>query len=187
MRWRQPARLRLLILLVLLAGALGAWLFLVALERSYRERENYSFIEEGLAMGGDAPQPPRGTRAVLNLCEKEDGYRSEVYAWEPIRDGPPAPDLAWLRRMGDFVDTQRRAGRPVFVHCYSGVSRSGMVVTAYEMFKNHWTRDEALEFVRSKRPATRPNPAFMELLGEWEQALKEQPAKGEPAKATGGD
>jgi len=47
-----------------------------------------------------------------------------------------------------------------------------MVVTAYLMFKNNWTRDQALAFVRSRRPITRPNPAFMQLLNEWEQVLK---------------
>jgi len=70
------------------------------------------------------------------------------------------------------VDAQRQAGRTVFVHCFAGVSRSGMVVTAYLMFKHGWTRDQALEFVRSKRPSAKPNGAFMELLLEWERELK---------------
>jgi protein-tyrosine phosphatase len=34
------------------------------------------------------------------------------------------------------VDANRRAGRTTFVHCRNGVSRSGMVVTAYLMWKN---------------------------------------------------
>lgn len=74
--------------------------------------------------------------------------------------------------MVDFIQTQRNAGRTVFVHCLAGVSRSGMVVVAYLMSKYAWTRDEALAFVRTKRPGARPNPAFMRLLGEWEQMVK---------------
>src|SRR5262249_17465837 len=162
-----------------LAGSLGAWLFLLSREqgansspfppslgRPYRGVwTNYSLIEEGLYMGGSGPEPPPGTDAVLNLCEVEDRYRSAVHVWGPIPDREPAPDLDWLRRMVAFVATQRRGGATVFVHCQAGVSRSGMVVTAYEMSSKHWTRDEALEFVRSKRPVTRPNPAFMERLG----------------------
>jgi hypothetical protein len=177
---------RLFVLLILLAGCLAARLFLLSRARSYQEGPNYSLIEEGLYMGGSGPEPPPGTNAVLNLCEVEDRYRSAVHVWEPIRDAEPAPDLDWLRRMVAFVDTQRRAGATVFVHCQAGVSRSGMVVTAYEMSSKHWTRDEALEFVRSKRPVTRPNPAFMQRLGEWEQALREQPA-GEGSAKAGGD
>jgi hypothetical protein len=183
---RNVASLRLLVLLLLLAGCLGARLYLLFVERSYREEPNYSLIEDGLYMGGCVPEPPPGTTAVLNLCETEDRYRSAVHVWEPIRDAEPAPDLDWLRRMVAFVETQRRGGATVYVHCQAGASRSGMVVTAYEMAGKHWTREQALEFVRSKRPITRPNPAFMERLGEWEQALREQPTPGGPAKA-GGD
>ena len=73
--------------------------------------------------------------------------------------------------MVEFVDAQRRAGATVYVHCFAGVSRSGMVVVAYLMFKNKWTRDEALAFVRTKRDIVRPNPAFMEQLSAWERVV----------------
>src|SRR6202011_4872495 len=120
--------------------------------------------------------PPPGTMAVLNLCEAADPYQAEAHKWEAIRDAEPAPNIDWLRQMVEFVDTKRQAGLTVFVHCRAGVSRSGMVVTAYEMSKNHWTRDQALAFVRTRRPITRPNPAFMQRLLEWEQVVKEGPA-----------
>jgi hypothetical protein len=173
-------RVRLVVLGVLLAASLGALLFLFWLERLYDDAgQNYAQIEVGLWMGGDVTKPPRGTQAVLNLCEKPDPYRAEVHLWEPIPDRDPAPSLAWLRRMVEFVDAQRRAGLTVYVHCRNGVSRSGMVVTAYEMYKNHWTRDEALAFVRSKRPIARPNPAFMKRLKEWEQERSSSSAAGD--------
>jgi protein-tyrosine phosphatase len=139
-----------------------------------RGEPNYSLVEDGLYQGGYVKAPPFGAQAVLNLCETEDLYRAEVHDWVPIPDASPAPDLDWLRRRVEFVDAQRRAGRTVYVHCWAGVSRSGMVVTAYLMFEHRWTREEALAFVRSRRPVTRPNPAFMELLGEWEQALRDR-------------
>lgn len=165
---------RWIILGVLLAGCVAAWLYLLRLEMLYRAEEaNYSLIEDGLYMGGDVDQPPWGTRAVLNLCEIKDPYQAEVHLWKPIHDGHPAPSVEWLREMVEFVDAKRQAGLTTYVHCRNGVSRSGMVVTAYLMFKNNWPRDEALAFVRSKRPITRPNHAFMERLLEWEQALKE--------------
>jgi protein-tyrosine phosphatase len=37
-----------------------------------------------------------------------------------------------------------------------------------------WPRDEALAFVRQRRPQARPNRAFMELLIEWGQRLAKQ-------------
>jgi hypothetical protein len=160
---------------VLLAGCVGAWLVLLAVARSYEE-ENYALIEEGLYLGGRVRRPPPGATAVLNLCRQEDPYRVAVQRWEPIADAAPAPDLRWLRDMVAFLDARRREGRTTFVHCRNGVSRSGMVVTAYVMFKHGLGRDEALARVRSGRPLTRPNPAFLERLAEWEQALQGQAA-----------
>ena len=122
-------------------------------------------------MGGDVEKTPRGTKAGLNLCEKEDAYHCEFYRWEPITDAAPAPSLEWLRQMVEFVANNRKAGRTTFVHCRNGVSRSGLVMTAYLMRKNHWPRDEALAFIRTKRPEARPNPAFMKLLLDWQREL----------------
>ncbi|MGH7171903.1 MAG: dual specificity protein phosphatase family protein [Gemmataceae bacterium] len=158
-------------LVILLTTASGVSLFLVGLAYVLRQEDNYSRIEDHLYMGGAVAAPPRGTQAVLNLCEKEDPYHCEFHLWEPIADSEPAPSLDWLRRMVDLVDAKQRAGVTTYVHCRNGVSRSGMLVVAYEMRKNHWTRDEALAFVRSKRPITRPNPAFLRLLLEWERLV----------------
>jgi hypothetical protein len=165
------------LLIALLIILVAAWLVANLVTLWHREKEDYTLIEDGLYMGAYVRRPPPGVRAVVNLCETPDGYECESHLWEPIRDSAPAPDLDWLRRVVQFVDDHRREGDVVFVHCLAGVSRSGMVVTAYEMRKNRWTRDEAIEFVRSRRPQTWPNPAFMELLLEWErEALGATPA-----------
>jgi Dual specificity phosphatase, catalytic domain len=156
------------VLVLLLFACIGGWLILLALQHLYAEKENFDEIEPGLFMGGDVTAPPPGTTAVMNLCEKEDEYRCEIHVWEPIRDAAPAPSIAWLAKQVEFVEAQRAAGRTTYVHCFQGASRSGLVVTAYLMRKNRWTRDEALAFVRVHRPQARPNPAFMELLSQWE-------------------
>lgn len=132
---------------------------------------NYTEIEPGLYMGGLVSQPPPGTRAVLNLCEIDDSYRNERYRWEPIHDSEPAPGLDWLRNQVAFVEQALSAGETVYIHCRAGISRSGMVVAAYYVAKNHWSRDQALEFIRNRRLGVRPNPAFMKLLTEWEESI----------------
>jgi protein-tyrosine phosphatase len=154
------------------AAALGVGAVHLAAEWYTREPPNYSRIEEGLFLGGAVRQPPPGVGAVLNLCETPDPYQAAVQRWEPVRDAEPTPDLDWLRRQVEFIRSERRAGRVVFVHCRNGVSRSGLVVTAYLMAREGWSRDEALAYVRSGRPKVRPNPAFLRLLLEWEEAVK---------------
>ena len=111
---------------------------------------------------------------MLNLCEADDPYRAAAYRWEPIPDTGPAPGLDWLREQVRFVDDQRAAGRVVFVHCRNGVSRSGLVVVAHLMARHGWSRDRALDFVRSRREVVRPNPAFLKLLLDWERELRQE-------------
>ena len=169
MRWTWRRYWPVVVLTVLAVAVIAAH---IVVDRLTREPPNYSQVEDGLWLGGYVPEPPPGTRAVLNLCESEDPYRVESHRWEPIPDAEPVPSLDWLRAQVGFIEGERAAGRPVFVHCRNGVSRSGMVVVAYVMARHGWSRDEAMEFVRSQRPGLRPNPAFMRLLLEWERSLK---------------
>src|SRR4051794_33571107 len=111
-------------LAALIGVAIVALTVHLAVERITREPPNYSLIEEGLYLGGYVPQPPPGTRAVLNLCETEDRYQVESHRWVPIRDAEPVPALEWLREQVTFIEQERAVGRTVFVHCRNGVSRS---------------------------------------------------------------
>ena len=163
------------VLAVLLFCSIGTWLCAAGPGATLPcEPENYSLIEEGLYMGGATAEPPPGTRAVLNLCEMKDRYECEIHVWDPIRDSAPAPSVAWLKEKVAFIATQRRAKRTTFVHCFQGASRSGLVVAAYLMREHRWSRAETIAFIRTKRPEMRPNPAFLELLGEWERVLRER-------------
>jgi hypothetical protein len=156
---------------LVLCAALGlATIAYLAVDRLTRE-EPYSLIEDRLYVGGATDRPPPGTGAVLNLCDRPDTYSVDSSLWEPI-DGSDPPGLEWLRRVVAFIDGGRRAGVTTYVHCLAGMNRSGMVVTAYLMHERHWTRDQALAFVQSRRPEVQPNPAFLRFLGEWEETLK---------------
>ena len=177
MRWRWRRSWPVVVLAALAVAVVAAH---VVVDWLTREPPNYSKIEDGLWLGGYVGEPPPGTRAVFNLCEAEDPYRAESHRWEPIRDAEPVPSLDWLREQVGFIEAERAAGRAVFVHCRNGVSRSGLVVVAYYMARDGWSRVEAMEFVRSRRPGLRPNPAFMQLLSEWERSLKGKGAEAEP-------
>lgn len=132
---------------------------------------NYSLIEPGFYMGGRQSMPP-GTGAVLNLSKYKDGFVAEVCMERPIEDGGIAPSIEWLQEQVAFIDQQRQAGRTVYVHCDAGISRSGMVSAAYFMWRNHWSREQALAFLRAARPVVNPNLAQMELLTRWEKAIE---------------
>jgi hypothetical protein len=167
------------ILLLLAAVASVVAFNLIAADAQSRARQesypstNYSRIENGLYLGGILSEAPPGVSVVLNVGETADPYKVEVHRWEPIPDLGPAPELAWLRSQVKFIDEQRKAGRTVYVHCRAGVNRSSTVVAAYLMWRDHLTRDEALEIIRGKRRRIMPFPAYQDYLSEWEKSLKD--------------
>ncbi|PAV81946.1 hypothetical protein WR25_26872 [Diploscapter pachys] len=55
-------------------------------------------------------------------------------------------------------------GKPLLVHCESGVSRSVTLVAGYLMRRFNWTPDKAVVFVRKARPTVQPNDGFMRQL-----------------------
>ena len=143
--------------------------------------ESVSFGSEvGRGLGEDELPPYAAMLAAFHR-----GHAAELRAMIadlPLRPGDQVLDMAcgdgaytcWLAERVAFVEEHRSDNETVYVHCQNGVSRSVMVVTAYLMKAHGWSRDEALAFVRQRRPLARPNPAFMELLAEWEKRLKER-------------
>jgi Dual specificity phosphatase, catalytic domain len=169
-------------LVVVLSGVV-AWLVLLWVQGSY-DRPNCC-VEEGLYIGMAVDRPPSGTRAVVNLCGRQDPYSVEASLWVPVFEGGSEPTLDWLRKVVGFIDEQRKVGRTTYVHCLAGMNRSGAAVTAYLMQEHGWRRDEALRLVQNRRPEVQPNPTLMRLLIEWELVVKEgpgiAPGPGHPA------
>ena len=59
----------------------------------------------------------------------------------------------------------------VFVHCAAGMSRSPTIVIAYIMWKKQIYLNDAIKFVREKRPLISPNANSMNQLKIFEELL----------------
>lgn len=135
---------------------------------------NYSKVDTGLYVGGCMHAVPDGVKVVFDFREAADeldGLELVGSVWLPIPDGE-FPGIQWLDMTVDLVTAFCSRGVPVLLHCTSGVSRSGMVATAFEMRTRHLGRDAALEMVRRGRPVVTPNPEFMLGLLQYEHWLK---------------
>ena len=66
-----------------------------------------------------------------------------------------------------FIDGKEK----VFVHCAAGMSRSPTVVIAYIMWKKKLSLNEAINFVKEKRPLISPNDNFMNQLKIFQDLL----------------
>ncbi|KAF9166367.1 dual specificity phosphatase 12 [Actinomortierella ambigua] len=80
------------------------------------------------------------------------------------------PDWEKTNLIKHFPETNRfiadalGKGGKVLVHCVAGASRSPTIVCAYLMKEQKLKVEEALEFVRTKRPLVGPNQGFMSQL-----------------------
>jgi hypothetical protein len=146
------------------AGAALAWW------KTEDRGKPYDLIEDHLYLGEAVSRPPPGTGAVVNLCGVEDPYTVETRLWRPVLEEGTQPTMEWLREVVDFIEQQRRGGRTVYVHCMAGVNRSAAAMTAYLMREHGWSREDALSFVRSRRPQVQPDPGLIRLLDEWERS-----------------
>ncbi|CAM6017275.1 unnamed protein product [Sphagnum balticum] len=69
----------------------------------------------------------------------------------------------------EFIESGRNSGGVVLVHCFAGVSRSGAVVTAYLMKKEHLAMDNALESLKKSSEIVCPNDGFKQQLRMFEE------------------
>lgn len=70
-----------------------------------------------------------------------------------------------------LIDFYIYNGKRVVINCYAGASRSVTIVLAYLMYKNKYTVQEALSFVRQKRPIINPNYGFVCQLYKLQDTL----------------
>ncbi len=97
--------------------------------------------------------------AIINCTVKEEfhpyflnkpKYRLDV---EDSRDNENIQKF-WLKLNDtvEFIDYEINNGNIVYVHCYWGLMRSATVVAAYLIKKYQYTPQEAIQFVKQKRP-----------------------------------
>lgn len=117
----------------------------------------------------------------------ESDLRSSV-PHEHIKEGekevcPPVcscstPCREWKRRKSarqTEKETQKGLGvhTPpcILVHCKKGQSRSATIVCAYLIYRNGWSVDHALRYMRLIRPSVAPNIGFLHSLRVFQEQM----------------
>lgn len=70
----------------------------------------------------------------------------------PTTDFTGTPTHDQIRTAVDFIVQYREQNDSVYVHCKAGRTRSATVVACYLVKVNLWTPEEAVSFIKSKRP-----------------------------------
>jgi hypothetical protein len=112
--------------------------------------------------------------AILNMTREDSqcfhpDHSDIPYLHIPILDTCNQNISQYFGTTNRFIDRHIASG--IYVHCTAGISRSATIVIAYMMYRNHYTLDQAFDFVKSKRPCISPNLDFMGNLLKYEQAI----------------
>lgn len=147
------------------------FLFLSSFRRGKKENR-FDLIDDKIVLGcqlsreHEAELAAHSVCAVLDLtCEFAEAsfLRHLDYRSIPILD-THTPPLEALQEGADFL-VQSAAQGPVYVHCALGHGRSALFVAAYLIrSRKAKTADEAIEFIRARRPNIGLHPGQRAVL-----------------------
>lgn len=163
----------------------------IVMELANREGPDLTWIAEDLAIGGQV-RPDEweaiaaaGIRAVVDCraegCDPADVLEAHDLAFLHL----PTPDagsfqpeqvaagIAW-------IEQQLAAGRPTFIHCRAGRGRSVMLGAAV-LTRRGLSPDEALAWVRARRPIVTPTPGQIARLREFAAGTGSSPGETDSA------
>lgn len=81
----------------------------------------------------------------------------------------------WSYEIVYKIAKEYNAGNTILVHCYAGMQRSAACVAMFLIAKTRCTTDEAVSYIRSKRPiAFNPGVNFYRAIKGFETRLREQ-------------
>ena len=133
------------------------------------KEKNISLIFPGLYLGnyrGALDQEKLKSMGISTIlsCGTQKIRTEMNYMWFELADSWDANLIEVLSDATQYIHTYLSLGGKVYVHCQGGFSRSPSVIIAYLMEYKGFTFDEALRFVKKRRPSIKPNEGFITQL-----------------------
>ena len=140
----------------------------------------YDYIADGIYIGTnqccqshfDEKLKKEGITADISLEEEriDTPFGIEFYIWIPIKNhtAPIQEQLDFgVSVLEKFVAMKKK----IYVHCQNGHGRAPTMMAAYLIKKGKGV-DEALEFIKNKRPTIHLEEAQKQALEEWSKSNK---------------
>ncbi len=126
------------------------------------------------AAADDAWLKQHNVTAVFN-CTKTLPFSESVHRLYrvPVDDNLEPEEIAnmaaWAAETQVKLVREYKAGRTILVHCHAGMQRSAAVVAMFLITTTGMSADEAIAFVKSKRPiAFFPAVNFERAIRQWD-------------------
>jgi protein-tyrosine phosphatase len=75
--------------------------------------------------------------------------------------------------VNNIIKKAIKENKIVIVHCAAGISRSSTLVIAHLMIENNWSMEQAIQYVKERRPQIQPNDGFIKQLKTLEYKIKQ--------------
>ncbi|CAD8087523.1 unnamed protein product [Paramecium sonneborni] len=110
---------------------------------------------------------------ILSICTEEKIMVGPKYKqiYLDIHDNMNSQISNVFERSFIFIENSLKFQQNILVHCAAGISRSATLVLAYLMKSFQYTLEQALRYLKQKRPYVRPNPGFLLQLLDYEIML----------------
>lgn len=107
-----------------------------------------------------------GTEDIATL------FRSTRYILDKVRARFFAEKQTKEEQHAAEPDASSSSSPPrVLVHCQKGRSRSATIVAAYLMYRNGWSAEQSLTFLRQRRRCVEPNIGFLNALRVFQDEM----------------
>jgi hypothetical protein len=125
------------------------------------------WITPHVALGNWADaESPTGCDAVLNVAWEVPVSHRLPCLHLTLSDEEPVPPQS-LEEALTFLEDRAELGQKVLVHCVAGISRSPSIVAMYLSLTHGWELEEALEYIRERRPEAWPHAAVWESVARF--------------------
>lgn len=139
-----------------------------------------------LGPGRVATQNPQaledlGITHIVNACQLKCEYPEKFYYkhLKKLEDNYDATIAEYIPEVHAFIDKALSENGKVYCHCREGKSRSASLVISYLMKTKDLTYDQALAYLKKKRPIVQPNVGFEMDLRKYEEKLHPRsPSRG---------
>ena len=94
----------------------------------------------------------------------------EMYVWVPIPDHTP-PTMDQTEFAVTVLKKLVSQNKKIYVHCKNGHGRTSTILVAFFMQTRRYTKDQAIEFIQSKRPTIHLQDSQLSFLDEFQKTL----------------